>query len=99
MYIETAEAGEVILKVARRQFNRRRMAYESVSLMDVEDLSQEMWFQMLEKGCDVAPDVLGATALGVADSISQTGRKRRQGIDGIRPILEGEREHVLPKHV
>lgn len=77
-YIRSNEAGNVISGIAKRQFNRRRSDYEAMSLLDWEDLSQEIWFRLLEREPEVTPDTLLSRALYQSEAIAFHGRKRRR---------------------
>ena len=76
-YIETTEAGCTIAGVAQRQFVRRRKDYQAVNLLDSEDLSQEIWFRLLERGIGSTPDRMVGLATKHAEVLARQGRRRR----------------------
>jgi len=46
--------------------------------MDTEDVSQEIWFRLMDQEPDVAPDEIGERALYHAELLARVGRQRRR---------------------
>jgi hypothetical protein len=93
-YIKSEAAGLAIAKIARSEFKRRRSAFEAVSLFDAEDVSQEIWFRLIEREPDVSQDDLPNRVRHHSDLIAHVGRMRRRSmpVDCVSNLSKPERQ-------
>lgn len=98
LFRNDAEFKKDIEKLTRYQFHRRKSAYASESIFDIEDLEQELWAGMFESTADSA-DSLRADAEAHAEKIAQRGmRKNRKAYGPVEvPIsqLPDDQRHAM----
>lgn len=67
----------MVEQLTRQQFARRRSAYASESIFDLEDLEQELWCAMLESDCHDAIELIDY-AEAYAEKVADRGRHKNR---------------------
>ncbi len=61
-----------ISKLAASQYSRRKKAYNTIAIFEVEDLEQEIWCQLFESDCIDSTDMV-CVAESCAEKVAQRG--------------------------